>query len=235
MERRQVSTLGLLWRHQLWVPLIPAVVAVVLLSVAAARFATADLLERHGITVRGQVIEQQIIRRRTQDGANSADHYLIYSFRTLAGEEGRGRGAVSVSRFNSSPIGTPLDVTYAEVDPTVSTLDPGAPRLSALAFALGGAVAGIGAGVLGWVMWRQKRSALRAARRGEVRQARVRALSPGSLRVRGEQYYQMDWIDAAGQSGQSRNHPLARLPERDAVIVVYVDPETGRGWWENDL
>lgn len=235
MERRQVSTLGLLWRHHLWVPLIPAAVAAVFLSLAVARFATADLLERHGITVTGQVIDTQIIRRRNHDGANSTDRYLIYSFHTLAGQEGRGRGAVSLSRFNASPIGTPIAVTYAEVDPSVSTLDPGAPRLSAWAFALGGAVAAIGAGVLGWVMLRLKRSALRAARRGEVRQARVRALSPGSLRVRGEQYYQMDWIDAAGQSGQSRNHRLARLPERDAVIVVYVDPETGRGWWENDL
>ena len=235
MERRQVSTLGLVWRHYLWVPLIPAAVAAVFLTLAAGRFATADLLERHGVTVTGQVIDTEIIRRRNQNGANSTDHYLIYSFRTLAGEEGRGRGGVSISRFNASPIGTPIAVTYAEVDPSISTLDPSEPRLSAWDFAVGGAVASIGAGVLGWVMLRLKRSALRAARRGEVRQARVRALSPGSLRVRGEQYYQMEWIDAAGQTGQSRNHPLARLPQREAVIVVYVDPETGRGWWENDL
>ncbi len=235
MERRQVSTLGLLWRHYLWVPLIPAIISAAFLNFAASEFSDANLLRQHGVTVPGQIINREVTRRRSTDGPNATNYYVTYGFRTLAGQEARGREEVSISRYNALLIGSPVAVTYAEVDPSVSTLTPGARRFSGWLLAAGGVLAGLGAVVLGWVMVKQKRSALRAARDGELRQARVSALNPGSLRVKGEQYYQMQWIDAAGQTGQSRSYPMAKLPPRDAVIVVYVDPVTGKGWWENDL
>jgi hypothetical protein len=235
MERRKVTVLGLFWRHFLWLPLIPAAISLVFLSMAAARFANADLLARHGITVTGQVIDREIFQRRNPDGPDTRNYHVIYSFRTLAGQEGRGRAAVSLARYNSLPIGSPLQVTYAEVDPSVSTLNPGARQYSGWGLGGFGLLAALGAVVLGWFLLGLKRSALRAAREGEVREAQVSALMPGSLRVRGEQYYQMEWRDAAGATGQSRNHSLSKLPERGSLIVVYVDPITGKGWWENDL
>ncbi len=78
-------------------------------------------------------------------------------------------------------------------------------------------------------------SALRAARRGEVREARVIAHARAGRR-RGAPR-RLAWRDARGQRGESRPRPegaLDHLPV-GSVVVVYADPLTGRGWWEEDL
>ncbi len=93
------------------------------------------------------------------------------------------------------------------------------------------------AGGLGWAgfgVWRAG-SAVRAARQGEVREARVTAHARAGRR-RGAPR-RLSWCDARGRRGQSRPRPEGGLEPWPvgSVVVVYADPLTGRGWWEEDL
>jgi hypothetical protein len=93
------------------------------------------------------------------------------------------------------------------------------------------------AGGLGWAgfgAWRAA-SAVRAARGGEVREARVTAHARAGRR-RGAPR-RLAWRDARGQRGQSRPRSESALEPWPvgSVVVVYADPLTGRGWWEEDL
>jgi hypothetical protein len=107
-------------------------------------------------------------------------------------------------------------------------LPAGAVPLAGLWFVAGG---------LGWAglgAWRAT-SAVRAASRGEVREARVTAHARAGRR-RGAPR-RLAWCDARGARGQSRPRPegaLDRWPV-GSVVVVYADPLTGHGWWEEDL
>jgi hypothetical protein len=93
------------------------------------------------------------------------------------------------------------------------------------------------AGGLGWAglgLWRAG-SAVRATRRGEVREARVTSHARAGRR-RGAPR-RLAWSDARGVRGQSRPRADGALDPWPvgSVIVVYADPLTGRGWWEEDL
>ena len=104
-------------------------------------------------------------------------------------------------------------------------------------FGVVGAIAGaVGIGLAGW-MGLRKLSILRALRHGEVREARVTAVTEAKARINNKPQYVLEWVDAAGAAGRSmmtRDTKLAPYPP-GSVIVVYVDPVTGRGWWDQQL
>ncbi len=235
MERRKVSVVGLFTRHFLWVPLIPALSAAIFLTFSTIQLRTSSLLERHGITVSGEITRRDTRQSRNSNGQTTTYYYLTYTFRTEAGEDRSRRESVSQSLYNQFQPGARVDVTYAETDASVATIAPGSGRFLGVALA----VAGVGAVAvtlgLGQFMLRRKLSLLRAAWHGEMREAQVTAVNPGTLSVNGRLQYRMEWRDAAANTGQSAHRDFSDLPEPGAVIVVYVDPVTGRGWWEEDL
>lgn len=93
-----------------------------------------------------------------------------------------------------------------------------------------------GAG-LGILFWRgpMALSMWRAANRGEVRQARVTGSRETAFSSNGLQLRCLTWRDARGATGESRPARPDRLPQTGRTIVVYVDPSSERGWWEEDL
>ena len=83
--------------------------------------------------------------------------------------------------------------------------------------------------------WRDTRSMWRAARSGEVRQARVSHFSNSRWHSDGFPLQRMHWSDALGVAGKTPATRRDRFPATGATIIVYVDPATGRTWWEDRL
>lgn len=83
--------------------------------------------------------------------------------------------------------------------------------------------------------WRDTWSMWRAARSGEVRQARVSHFSNSRWHSDGFPLTRMHWSDALGTAGQTPAARRDRFPARGTTIIVYVDPATGRTWWEDRL
>ena len=104
--------------------------------------------------------------------------------------------------------------------------------LAPVLLGLGGLIWAILAAWIGWAGWLVA-SAWRAATDGEVREARVTGRSFAPTGRQGA--VRLGWTDAVGSTGQSLPGDGDLLPANGAVIVVYTDPVTGRGWWEGDL
>ncbi|TVS00521.1 MAG: hypothetical protein EA407_14530 [Rhodobacteraceae bacterium] len=94
----------------------------------------------------------------------------------------------------------------------------------------------VGLGLGGWMVGR-KLSVLRALREGEIREARVTGIRETNVRKNKVRQYVLDWVDASGTPGSSMMDRFDRLADHSdgSVITVYIDPKTGRGWWEAQI
>ncbi|MCC5955246.1 MAG: DUF3592 domain-containing protein [Natronohydrobacter sp.] len=238
MERKPFSfwrvarRLGLFWLG------LPLIFALGFGGVAISMSAQMILLARDGVTGEAEVLARQVERRRDSEGKETVTYYLRYSYLP----EGRHEAIVkrqSVSRRLHDQVreGQFIPVTYAWTQPERATVDARHDRFGLILF---GVVGGIGTlvalGLGGWMLSR-KLSVLRALRRGEVREARVTGLRRSNVQKNKVQQYVIDWVDATGSTGSSMmdaQETLLRHPI-GSVIVVYIDPKTGRGWWEAQI
>jgi hypothetical protein len=234
MERKPVRLWHLARRLGLiWVAL-PLVFSVVLGGVGLSLWAKSALLAREGVVIEGLVLDKRIERRSTDNGDE-----LIYILRYEYLPPDRldpivKRANVSRSRYQKTEVGNPIEVTYVWSQPETASIDPRGDRFGAVIFSLFGAVAALVTGGLGWWLIGRKISVIRALRAGEVREARVTALRQTNVLVNKVPLFVLDWVDAAGQTGTSLmagHTKLSRYPV-GSVIVVYIDPQTGRGWWD---
>ncbi len=237
MERKQVSFPRLLWRlGVLWV-LFPLVFAVAFGGIGVYSLQQARLLDRYGIEGTATIDDKYTRTRRDSEGRTTTDYYLEYTFRPEGGMPMSAHDTVQRSFYNRVSEGDAIPIRYVPHRPDVHEVEPGSNKLIGWIFGGIGFVASVVAlGLAGW-MWTRKRSVLRAARHGEVRQARVTGLRRTNVQKNNQQMYVLQWTDAAGQTGESRMQTQEHLsghPE-GSVIVVYVDPQTGRGWWEEDF
>lgn len=238
MERKPFSfwrvarRLGLFWLG------LPLIFALAFGGVAISMGAQMILLARDGVTGEAEVIARQIERRRDSDGKESVTYFLRYSYLP----EGHAQRLVkrqSVSRrlYDQVQEGQVIPVTYAWTRPERATVDARHDRFGLILFGVfGGIGAVVALGLGGWMISR-KLSVLRALRRGEVREARVTGLRRTNVQKNKVQQYVIDWEDAAGQKGSSMMESQASLLHHPigSVIVVYIDPKTGRGWWEAQI
>lgn len=235
MERRQITLGRLIRRHYLWVPLLPVAFAVLFGLIAQSMRENANRLAVHGIEGIATVTDRDIRVRRDSDGNQQRDHYLTYRFSLPAGDTVSFRRTVSEGFYRRTGLGMELPVRYIPHDPATHELEPGSTAQGSWIFgALALVLGGVGAASV-WIIGRRKASLLRAARHGEVRQARVTQIEPANIVVNGQPRYRLRWTDAAGDEGHSGPHPLKALPEPGSVIVVYVDGRTRTGWWEEDF
>jgi len=235
MERRQTSGFGLAWRHHLWVPLIPAVTAVILLLVGQSLGRDAALLDLHGAEATATVTDREIVERRDSDGHRSTDYRLRIDFTASSGVRVSDWDSVSRETYDSLQAGDTMPVRYVAHDPAIFEVEPGQTAFSARLFSgIGFAILAVAAGI-GAFLGRAIPSKRRAAARGAVREARVTAHLRTNVRVNGRTRWRLTWTDAVGETGRSDMHRQDDLPPVGNVIVVYLDPRSGRGWWEEDL
>ena len=234
MERKPVNLwhlsrrLGLIWVG------FPLIFALVLGGVGLSLWAQSALLAREGVVIQGLVLDKRIERRSTNDGEERS-YVLRYEYHpTERVDPIIKRATVSEYRYSRTEPGDTIEVTYVWSQPDTASIDPRGDRFGAVIFSVLGAVAAVVTGGLGWWLIGRKMSAIRALRAGEVREARVTALRQSNVSKNKVPQYVLDWVDAAGQTGTSLmagHAKLARYPV-GTVIVVYVDPRTGRAWWD---
>lgn len=234
MERKPVKLwhltrrLGLIWVG------FPLIFAVVFGGVGLSLWAKSALLAREGVVIQGIVLDKRIERRSTKDG-DEYTYILRYEYHpTERLDPIVKRANVSENRYRTTAIGDAIEVTYVWSQPDTASVDPRGDRFGAVIFSLFGAVAAVVTAGLGWWMIGRKLSAIRALRAGEVREARVTALRQTNVHKNNTPQFVLDWVDATGQTGTSLmagRDKLSRYPV-GSVIVVYVDPRTGRAWWD---
>lgn len=234
IERRKVSWRRLARRHLLWLPLLPLAFALVFGTIGAVQVQKARLFAREGVDGSAQVVAREIRSRRDRDGNTTTERIVTYRFQSLSGETVQGVEAVSRGLYDSLAPGQPVAVRYLPGNPAVNTLEPGIGAFEVIILGVGLLALGIGGGLAAFLL-RNKLSILRAARRGEVREARVTGHVVTGVKVNGRTQYRFRWVDAAGQEGESAMAALGDLPAEGAVVAVYVDPRTGRDWWEGDF
>lgn len=237
MERKSFSLWRIARRLGLFWVAFPLAFALVFGGVAVAMGAQMALLARDGVTGDAQVLERQIERRRSSDGDESITYFLRYSFTLGHADAMVKRQSVSRSLYQSVREGESIPVVYAWSQPERASVDLQHDRFGLILF---GSFGGIGAlvslGLGGWMV-RRKLSVLRALRRGEVREARVTGLRRVNVRKNGRQQYVLDWLDAVGAKGSSMIGDPDAFDAHPAgsVIVVYIDPKTGHGWWDAQI
>ncbi|MCC5964670.1 MAG: DUF3592 domain-containing protein [Natronohydrobacter sp.] len=238
MERKPFSFWRIARRLGLFWLAFPLIFALGFGGVAISMSAQMILLARDGVTGEAEVLARQIERRRDSEGRETVTYYLQYRYLPEGHHQPiTKRQSISRRLYEQVQQGQIIPVTYAWTQPDRATVDPRHDRFGMILF---GVVGGIGAvialGLGGWMLSR-KLSVLRALRRGEVREARVTGLRRSNVQKNKVQQYVIDWEDAKGSTGSSMmdaQETLLRHPI-GSVIVVYIDPKTGRGWWEAQI
>ncbi len=232
--RPTITWFRLVKRQALWLPLIPLLIAAVLAGLALAEGRRAERLAVFGIDTVATVTDREV--RRSGSGEDERIEYrLRLRFQPPTGPEVVTWTNVSQPTYQRLAPGTETPLRYLPHDPEVFELELGATETGARVLrwvALGLMVLGLG---LAFLLARRLRSLLRAVRHGTVLQARVEAIEtiPGGKNRAPR--YRLRWVDALGHEGSSDPHPFAALPRVGSVIVVHVDPRTGRGWWTGDF
>lgn len=238
-ERRHVSWGRLIRRHKLWWPVLPLALVLGFAGFGLYQALKARALERHGVEAVATVTDREI--GTTGSGNSRRTRYLVgYSFVTQAGGTVRGREDAGAMAYTRLREGMEVPVRYVPQDPGNHTILPGDERrLSAwIWFGFAAAVLLLTL-VYGVIDYRSKSSALRAGRDGAVRDARVDAHhtdTSGFGRRRGPPQHRFRWIDDTGAQGMSE--PMsnaAKLPPVGETVRVYIDPRTGKAWWDGDF
>ena len=234
MERKRVSVWRVIGRHYLWIPLLPALFALIMGGVGLALWSEARVMARDGVEAVGQVTDRRIRTTSDRDGNRSTSYVVSYTFRPSSDQTVEASQAVSRALYDRLAAGDSVTVRYLPHDPGRSQLEAGGVLLPLILIA----VALIAAAATLWLAQRMmgtKLAILRAARRGEVREARVTGTEATNVQVNGRTQYRLTWQDAAGQTGTSAMRDPIALPKAGTVVRVYVDPRTGRGFWEDDF
>lgn len=234
MERKRVSFWRVVGRHYLWLPVIPAVLALILGGVGWLLWAEARTMARDGVQAVAVVTDRRILTQTDRDGSRSTRYVVAYRFNPSSDQTVDGDDQVSRALYDQLAVGQSVTVRFLPDDPARNDLEPDGPWLPAFLLALAGVALVVALG-LGRMFGGRKLSILRAARAGEVREARVTGHVTTNVQVNGRTQFRFAWTDAAGVPGQSALMDLRALPETGSVVRIYVDPRSGRGWWEGDF
>lgn len=240
--RKTLSWPRILFRRALLAPGIFVLLA--LLALGAAGYETAQLIaNRHALPpVQALILDRDARDRAGGDGSPVRQYFQTIEYAPTPGDTQRITVPVSQLEYEAYEPGRRRNLWVAPDEPRAVSFAAPAGRAGGVRDALVMAAVFVGVAVLmGLPALRELPSAARAARGGEVREARVLAhrievierRRPGRYRPPIERC-RFDWVDATGQTGVSRVVPRARLPAVGAVVVVFIDPATGNSWWEGD-
>ena len=237
MERPRVSAVRVFFRLRGWVFLVPLAVALIFAWVQHVESETVRLLYEYGVDTTARVTAKDRTSQGSEPGrATRYNYHVSYRFEA-DGEVWTHTQPVNGAFFDSVATDQEIPVRYVRIDPSISEVEAGVAATTATWTGYVAAFAALVA--LALLYWRGRliRSALRAARHGEVRKALVTAHTPSAISVGRKRYQRLAWIDSARVKGQSRAVNPKRLTPHPvgASIVVFANPESGRTWWAQDL
>jgi hypothetical protein len=224
-------------RQNMWLPLFPLFFAAVFGALALSMAGEARRFASEGVTAEAEVLDRERRTRTDSDGSRSTSYYVTYRFELPGGGTQTNRDSVGSGFYSSVRVGDRVPVVYLPSDPGISEIEPGSTQWLSRIFGLVAIVALGGTVGLGAWFGRRCASALRAARHGEVREARVLSHQESNVTINGHKMWRLYWRDARDRDGRSwlnRYDRLAGFPP-NSRIVVYVDPQSGEAHWEEDL
>lgn len=234
-RRQPMRWARLIRRQMLWLPLVPLFVALVFGAVAWQEARHASLLERHGVDTLARVTGREARVERDDDNNRYVAYYLSYTYDAGLGDVFDSSRSVGPALYDRTRVGDEIPLRFVFHQPDLHAIESGDSRFIATIFGLFTALFGAVALALGLWMARRSASLIRAARYGEVREARVTGHRASTFSVNNVPLMQATWQDAIGQTGLSTPMRPEFLPAVDSVIVVYVDPVEGQGWWAGDF
>ncbi|MCC5986420.1 MAG: DUF3592 domain-containing protein [Pararhodobacter sp.] len=237
MKRPGVSIYAILMRQRAWLLAFGLVFTVAFGAVSLILSAEARQLAQHGVEAEATIVSLDTRTRRDSDGNRRTTYLVTYRFDLPGGETQRNRDTVSRGYYRSVSRGDQVTMRYLPDDPATAELERGSARRNSILFGLVALVAAGGTGGAAWWFWQRSAAMIRAARRGAKRTARVIAHVDSRARVNDRPLFQLHWMDSAYQEGHSLKHRAEELADWPAgsEITVYVDPQTGQAFWEEDL
>ena len=242
MQRPMISLFTILKRHRAWLAIFP-LPFVLLTGLAAFEFSERERL----LLLRGETAEVRVdgldTRRRSASGRSMGRetvHQVHYAFERSDGEIALGPSAVSRGFHNDLAVGDRIPVRYVPDRPDIHVeVEPGEARVEVFIFGTMAVVGVLGMLGLGTFFWRRCVPMHRAIARGDRRRARITGYRAARL-LDNKDYkplQRLEWIVSAGQAGlglPNPAHSLRDVPE-GSEITVYIDPASGRGFWERDI
>lgn len=216
----------------LWSGLLCLLFASIFVPLGAIDLLDSNRLTRDGVETSAIVTDHDIHTSRRSNGGTRTSYSLTLRFTDAQGVQHLTRLPVSQDIYHRNGIGSRMALRYVAADPTIAEVEPGATLRD------GALMGGIGAAMLlvalmcGAIFLRTTAAMRRAVRDGARRLAQVVA----HHRV-GKQHartFTAEWSDGL-TIGKTRTLREANLPAIGSQIPVYVDPRTGRGWWEGDI
>lgn len=235
--RKPVSYWRLFRRHHGWAPLFALAMTVVMVLVWQVAARDAKLFDLYGAEAVAVVTDKETRTRRSGDNSTTTDYYLSYRFTSASGEQIAKVESVSSGFYRETAVGDEITVRYIAHDPRRTEVEIGSNADTAnLSRIMSFVSALVAMGLAGW-FGHSAAGMLRAVRSGEMREARITEHVHTNVRVNRQPRFRLAWIDAAyaeGKSGLVRESVLLEHPV-GSVIRVYVDPKTGRSWWEGEV
>ena len=200
------------------------------------------LLDREGVELEAEVVDKTN-RRKSIDSELDRYYFLVMNVEPEGEAPRQERVMVDGFDYRKADVGDRLPVVYVPDRPGVIRLQSQSTRRQYDIFRLGLIMAAIAV----FLLWRgagDMASAVRAARNGSIRKARITGtVDTGGKANKGRKakkevpVIRLQWTDADGKSGQTEKNAADQLSawtEGDEIAIC-TDPKTGRDWWVEDL
>ena len=231
LNRPRLTSKAYTKRASTWFAFLFAVFALIGGIAGPITLRDAALLARDGVVTQAVVTEHSISTSQRRNGGTSRTYNLTVRFSAQNGQTYTARHGVSEVEYNRNAVGSTLPIRYVASDPEMNELHEGASSTSGWLLAGMGGIGAVGLLLSLLVLMRGTGSQRRAARDGERRMARVVSVVQPSKKAKA--WRTVDWSDGA-QTGRMQQIPAAQAPAVGTEIAVFIDPRTGRGWWEGE-
>ncbi len=239
--RRLFWRLGLIW------PLVLLLLALWLGVVAWEKTRDAALIARMGVQADVRIIRTERVQRfgpersgvpvsRGRSGQIDRGYWVTFRF-TPDGQAVVTKGEFVRRRVYDAARQGQARVTFAANNPQIATLDLRKRQSEAFVQWLFTALALAASGGLGWWLTKRYHALLPILFRGERREAVVTALYATGTRIGRHDLGELEWRDSSDLSGTSLPERLDRLVAypKGTRINVFIDPKTGRAWWDAQM
>lgn len=215
-----------------WLALVCFIGALIFTPLAVIENRDARLLASEGVDTTGTVVGRETTTQRNSSGSIRRNYYLLVEFTLPAGSNIRYRRAVSQSVHDATAEGSRVPVRYAASNPNVAESVAGETARGARWLVWLAVALGVGTLACLWALRRGIAAQKRAARDGERRTARV--LAHHKIGKARSKSYSVEWDDGV-KVQRTTAFNESQLPPVGSEIVVYVDPRSGKGWWEREF